>query len=603
MIQVDNLSVAYGNFLFSEASFSLQQGEKCGLVGRNGSGKSTLFRLLLGKEEPDSGCVSIRKNYRVGALSQHLSFTEDTVIQEAAKGLRAEEKDCVYKVEAILSGLGFSKEDMEKSPSQFSGGYQLRLHLTKLLVADPDCLLLDEPTNYLDIVSIRWLTKFLQNWQGEMILISHDREFMDSITTHTMGIYREKIRKCKGSTEAFFESILQEEEIYEKTRVNTEKKKAHLQSFVDRFGAKATKAVQARSREKMISRMPVLEKLKNIHSLDFEFAVAPFGAKKMLESTDIFFTYKKGFPEIVRNFSLTIEKGDRIAIIGKNGRGKSTLLKILSQELKPSSGNSKIADNVYIGYFGQTNIERLHPNHTIAEEIQAANTLLNTTEVKGICGVMMFSGDLSEKKIQILSGGEKSRVLLGKILASPCNLLLLDEPTHHLDIESIEALVQALDSFDGSVVLVTHSELILRQLEVNKIVICHDGYQEIFSGNYDRFLEEKGWEDTPCDSVKNKKKISSLKEEKQKRAELVALRSKILKPLDADIAKKEKEIADLEIQQDKDQHFLVDLSLKGDSKKIQEISKIIALRKASIDKLYEELEVVMIKREEAEALL
>lgn len=601
VIQVDNLSVAYGNFLFNDATFSLQRGEKCGLLGRNGSGKSTLFGFLIGGKAPDSGSISIRKGYRIGALSQHLSFTENSIVNEAAKGLPDSEKDNLYKVEAILSGLGFSENDMQRSPAEFSGGYQLRLHLTKLLVADPDCLLLDEPTNYLDIVSIRWLTKFLQNWQGEMILISHDREFMDSVTTHTMGIYRQKVRKCKGGTESFFESILQEEEVHEKTRQNTEKKKAHLQSFIDRFGAKATKAVQARSREKMISRMPVLEKLKAIHSLDFEFAMAPFGAKRMLEAKDLYFNYSENTPQLLENFSLTIEKGDRIAIIGKNGRGKSTLLKVLSQELKPVSGAIKIADNVSVGYFGQTNIDRLHPEHTIAEEIQAANPQLNTTDVKGICGVMMFSGDQSEKKTNILSGGEKSRVLLGKILASPCNMLLLDEPTHHLDMESIEALVDALDAFKGAVVFVTHSELILRQLELNKIVICHNGYQEVFMGGYDRFLEDKGWGDAPLDTAKGKKKGFSLKEEKQKRAEQVVLRSKILKPLDAEIAKKEKEIAALEILQDRDQHTLVELSMKRDSKGIQELSKTIASQKAAIDQLYEDLEVVMIKREEAEA--
>lgn len=497
MIQVDGLSLVYdGEPLFVDASFSIQPRERCALVGRNGSGKSSLFRLLTGQEDADKGTIAKRKNYLIGILNQHIVFTQPTLIEEAALGLRPGEKDCLYKAEAILFGLGFKEEDLERNPQEFSGGYQLRLHLAKVLIGEPDCLLLDEPTNYLDIVSIRWFTKFLMEWQGELILISHDREFLDSVSTHTMGIHRQKITKLKGNTINFYEQIMQKEEIYEKTRLNLEKKREHLQGFIERFGAKASKATQAQSKQKMLSRIPVLENLKNLYHLDFQFNEANFPSKKMLDVTDVSFSYDPQADEpLIQKLSLSIEKGERIAIIGKNGRGKSTILRLIAEELAPLKGSIKCSENLSIGYFGQTNIDRLHPRHTIEEEISAANPKLNLTQVKGICGLMMFSGDKSKKVNGVLSGGEKSRVLLGKIIAAPCNLLLLDEPTHHLDMESIEALIDAIEDFNGAVVIVTHSELILKRICLDKIVICHQGRQEMHLGTYEEFLDRNGWHD------------------------------------------------------------------------------------------------------------
>lgn len=496
-MQIEDLTLGYGEeILFENASFTLQPREKCALVGRNGAGKSSLFRLITGKETQDKGTISKKKNYLIGMLDQHIVFTQKTLIEEAALGLRSDERDCIYKAETILFGLGFNEDDLYKDPKDFSGGYQLRLHLAKVLVGEPDCLLLDEPTNYLDIVSIRWFTKFLKNWSGEFILISHDREFLDSVCTHTMGIHRKKIEKYKGNTIHFFEQIMLKEEIHEKTRQNLEKKREHLQGFIDRFGAKASKATQAASKQKALNRIPVLDNLKALYNLDFEFNQADFFGKKMLESQHISFSYQAGAEKpLIEKFSLTVEKGDRIAIIGKNGRGKSTLLKLLSAELPLQAGSLKHSDNLAIGYFGQTNIDRLHPKNTIEEEISAANPKLSYTQVKALCGLMMFSGDKSTKPNSVLSGGEKSRVLLGKILASRCNLLLLDEPTHHLDMESIEALMDAVDNFHGAVVMVTHSELILKRMTLDKIIVCHEGKQEVFLGTYEEFLEKKGWDE------------------------------------------------------------------------------------------------------------
>ncbi|MGD0665231.1 MAG: ABC-F family ATP-binding cassette domain-containing protein [Rhabdochlamydiaceae bacterium] len=563
MIQFDDVELSFsGHCVFKDVSFSLQKGERCSFVGRNGSGKSTLFKLIAGELEADRGAISISKNYRIGYLNQHIRFTQATILQEAALGLPEHEREELYRAEKILFGLGFTEEDLDKSPSEFSGGYHLRLHLAKVLVSEPDCLLLDEPTNYLDILSIRWLTNFLKRWPGEFIVISHDRDFLDNVSTHTMGIHREKVKKIKGTTLDFFQLILQDEELHEKSRVKVEKKRAHMQSFVDRFGAKASKAGQAQARVKMLERVPVLDQLNQISELSFAFQEAPFPGRKMLEASHLQFSYTD--EPLIDDVTLEIEKGERVAIIGKNGRGKSTLLRLLGGDLTPKKGAVEYSDNTRLGYFGQTHIDRLDTKHTITEEIALANHALNFTQVKGIAGAMMFSGALSDKKISVLSGGEKSRVLLGKIVAKPCNLLLLDEPTHHLDIESIEALIDALEDFSGSVVMVTHSELILRRLNLDKIILCEEARQTLFLGNYDDFLEKVGWGDKASapkksapepkkDSIKPvekeiqacEKKIASMTEEQKKNEKLLESGDHspdLLKTID----KRQKEIEELE---------------------------------------------------------
>lgn len=584
MIQVDNLSMGYhGSTLFSEATFSLQEGERCGLVGRNGSGKSTLFRILKKKEIPDAGIITVRKNYTIGILDQHIRFQKETVLEEAATGLPPGEEDCLYKAEKILFGLGFKEEDLDRPINDFSGGYQLRLHLAKVLISEPNCLLLDEPTNYLDIVSIRWFTRFLRQWKGEFILISHDREFMDSVTTHTMGIHRQKVRKVKGSTVDYYEQLLLQEEVHEKTRQNLEKKREQAQSFIDRFGAKASKAAQAQSRQKMLSRIPVLEQLKAIHHLDFSFKEAFFPGKKMIEAIDVSFSYND--QDLIQHLSLSIEKGERIAIVGKNGRGKSTILRLLAKDLNAQKGVLKYSENLSIGYFGQTNIDRLHPQHTVEEEISTANPTLNRTEVKSICGVMMFSSDQANKLTSVLSGGEKSRVLLGKILAKPCNLLLLDEPTHHLDMESIEALIDALEDFEGAVVLVTHSELILKRMALDKIVVCHQGRQELFLGNYDEFLEKDGWHDAKEVAVRKPKKV-----EAEKQVDVAAIQAKAKKAIERDILQKETLITQLEAELQQANAVLLQTIEEGNRTKIQEHSVVVAEKQKKLDKLYSDLE-------------
>jgi len=568
------LSYSGSQTIFDDASFKIQKGERCGLIGRNGSGKSTLFRLITGEEKPDAGTIVLPRGYRIGVLQQHIRFTKPTILEEAALGLREDEKDLLYKVESILFGLGFNEEAMDASPHSVSGGYQLRIQLAKVLVSEPDCLLLDEPTNYLDIISIRFLSHFLQEWRGEMVLISHDLQFLDETTTHMMGIHRSKIVKIKGKSTDLFQLIALEEEVHEKTRLTQEKKKAHLQSYIDRFGAKASKASQAQSKQKMLDKIPALEKLKDLHHLDFHFHEIQFMGRKMLEASHLRFSYKPD-TELIENFSLTIEKGDRIAIIGKNGYGKSTLLKLLTEELEPQSGELHLSAAARIGYFGQTYIDRLDPALRVEEEIASANPALNFTQVRGICGIMMFSGDLAKKSISVLSGGEKSRVLLGKIVAQPCNLLLLDEPTHHLDIESIEALIDAIEEFQGAVVIVTHSEWVLRRIAFNKLVVCHKQKQDLFLGTYDEFLEKEGWQEEQPEKQKKKIPVTEAPKPKSSKAE---------------IKKCEDRIVELEASLEKHNQKLIDISPSNKSEEIRTLLATIAQEEKEIEELYVRLE-------------
>lgn len=494
MIQISGLFKHFGDqLLFEDGSFVVNARERIGVVGRNGSGKSTLFKMILGQEHPDEGTIVSPKGYRIGHLSQHLVFTENTVLGEACLGLPKDERDETYRGEIILGGLGFSEEDMYRDPSEFSGGFQIRINLARLLLSEPNLLLLDEPTNYLDIVSSRWLAETLRNWKKELLIITHDRSFMDSVTTHTMMIYRGSFKKIPGKTQKLFEAIAVEEEVYEKTRINEDKKRREMELFISRFKAQASKAALVQSRVKALARMGTKEELSEEESLEFGFATKPFYGKLLVEAKEISFGYTKEQP-LITKLSVQVGKGDRIGIIGKNGRGKSTLLRLLAGELTPESGEVTMSPNTAMGYFGQTNIKRLTDSLTIEEEISQAHPGMHRTRIRGICGTMMFDGDKALKKVSVLSGGEKSRVLLGKIIATPSNLLLLDEPTNHLDLDSVEALKDALLEYDGALVLVTHEEMLLREL-CTRLVVFQGDAPFTLEGGYDYFLQKVGWED------------------------------------------------------------------------------------------------------------
>jgi ATP-binding cassette subfamily F protein 3 len=539
MIRAENLTKSFGGrVLFDRVDFTLNSRERLGLVGRNGHGKTTLFRIIAGEEPPDSGALIIPKHYRIGYVRQILEFKRPTILEEAMTALPPPESDQHWKAEKILAGLGFSKADLGRPPAEFSGGFQVRLNLAKTLVSEPDLLLLDEPTNFLDITSIRWVERFLVAWPRELMVITHDRSFMDKVVTHVMGIHRQKVRKIAGTTDAYYGQIAQDEEVYEKTRLNDERRRKEVELFITRFRAKARLAGLVQSRVKTLQKMEKRDKLEKLKDLEFSFREKPLPGKSALQARHLGFAYQPD-PPLIADLSITLTAGERIGIVGPNGKGKTTLLKILAGALAPQAGEVLYHPAIQKGFFEQTNVSHLIPNRTVEEEILYCDAGVDRQLARDICGAMLFSGDEALKKIAVLSGGEKSRVLLGQIIATAVNLLLLDEPTNHLDLESCDALLAALDAFEGTLILVTHNEMFLHALAERLIVFRENGV-EVFDGRYQEFLDKGGWQDekpagkpeaetagAPSENLK-----AARKELRRRRSEISARRSRALKPLE-----------------------------------------------------------------------
>lgn len=595
MIQVTNLSKHFGvQTLFENISFTLAHGNKIGFVGRNGSGKSTLFKILLGEEEADAGDILIPKNYTIGTLRQHIHFTHKTVREECASALHGDEAFDLYKIEKMLFGLGFSQEDLDKDPMNFSGGYQIRLNLVKLLATNPSLLLLDEPTNYLDIISMRWLQTFLKEFKGEIILITHDRDFMDAITTHTMGLRRKSLMIVEGNSSKYYAKLEEDDERYLKTKANLDKKRAELEDFVTRQKARASKAVMAQSKAKQLEKMGEMDDLEVESSLHFSFNYKKTPAKIVLEAKEIGFGYDPTHP-LFQNLSFKLEKGKCLAIIGKNGKGKSTLLNVIAGELPLQQGTLSFHPETTFAHFGQTNIQRLNLKNSIIDEIYEVDPLLGITRVRAICGGMMFSGKMAEKEISILSGGERSRVMLGKIIATPANLLFLDEPTNHLDMYSIDSLCEAIKNFEGSTILVTHSEMMLREL-ADALIIFHHDKAEFFEGNYDEFLEKIGWEEE-SETTPKKVVANDYAQSKKLRSKLIQERSAKLSPLKKQIEQCEAKIMKLEEGMKIKNEALIVSSTSNDIGELGRISKELKSDEAELEKLYEQFEALHVNHD------
>jgi len=604
MISVDRLSKSYGEqVLFEDISFKINRKERVGLVGRNGHGKTTLFRLITGLEEPDAGTIAVPRNYRIGYVEQSLDFSEDTVFAEAMRGLAPDAHDQVWRVEKILSGLGFGPKDLDKHPAELAGGYQVRLNLTKILLADFNMLLLDEPNNYLDITSIRWLERFLISWPGELMLITHDRSFMDKVVTHTLAIHRRKVKKIEGDTSKLYDQIALEEETYEKTRLNDERKRKEIQEFIDKFHASAQLTGLVQSRKKTLSKMVKKEKLEKLKSLEFGFEYKPFHGKYVLSVQDLSFGYEPDRP-LIREFGITIGARDRVFVIGKNGRGKTTLLKLMAGVLEPDEGEITKPMAVAPGYFEQTNVQSLGDQNTVLEEIGSASAEIEPSKARYLSGLMMFEGNNALKKIGVLSGGEKSRVLLGKLIATPLNLLLLDEPTNHLDMESSDALLAAIDNFDGAVIMVTHNELFLDAL-AERLVVFQGGGISMFEGTYQRFLEKVGWEgeDERPGGKPPKREVAEVaerlgkKELRKLRTDLLSGRAAALKPLEAKMRELEKALQETENEANRLTQEIVEASRAGAGARIGEMSKTVHQLRKMIDAYLEELEPLLKEHE------
>ena len=597
MIQLTNLAKSFGGqTLFNDVNLKLSHGQKIGFVGRNGSGKSTLFKIILGEEDYDSGDVSIPKNYMIGTLKQHLVFTEKTVREECALVLPEDEQWNFYKIEKLLFGLGFTEEDLDKDPLSFSGGYQIRINLVKLLATEPNMLLLDEPTNYLDLPSLRWLRGFIKEFDGEVILITHDRDFMDSVSTHTMGVQRKGLRIVAGNSHKYYSTLEMEDETYEKTKANQDKKRKELEEFVARNKARASTAALAQSKQKELDKMDDMEDLHNDATLSFKFNYKETPAKVIFRADNLGFGYNPDEP-LFQGITFAMEKGKRLAIIGKNGKGKSTLLNYIAGELPLQQGKLDFHPSTTFAHFGQTNIERLNVKATVVDEIASVSKDIGIPAARNIAGRMMFSGELGDKKIEVLSGGERSRVMLGKIIATPANLLFLDEPTNHLDMQSIDAHADAVDAFEGSLIMVTHSEMLLHRL-ADALIIFHKGGAEYFDGSYADFLEKIGWEEEAGTEPKKKKPKINHKERKKLRKAVTQERNEIRKPYTKEIKLCEEKIEVLEADMAVKNEALEKASNSGDNDVIMELSKEVGLVQQEIDALFERLEIATEKDDE-----
>jgi ATP-binding cassette subfamily F protein 3 len=516
-----------GRTLFEEADMQVNYGERVALVGPNGAGKSTLFSLLLKKDEADSGTIERDEWTMIGHLAQEGEATGDETVLDVATGRAGEipalEKQLREleeagtvdtpeyseasskhaalsdpKVEAkakkILGGLGYKQEDFERKAKELSGGWVMRAHLARLLVMEPDLLLLDEPTNHLDLVSLLWLQNYLKTYPGAVLLISHDRQFMDEIIQTVYEIAECRLQSYSGNYSAFLEERDARYERQNAAYKNQQKEIADLREFYDRFRQVASKASQAMSKLKQIERMDLIEKpLPPRKPFRFQIPQPPRGGQRsvILEEIHMAYPTSQGERKVYSGLDLTIERLERTVLVGPNGAGKSTLLKILAGALEFQKGKRIEGPNAKIGYFSQHRAATLDPNKSILDEVRASNGELSENDARGILGSFLFRKDDIYKKTSVLSGGEKTRLNLVKFLVDPPNLLLMDEPTTHLDIHTVESLIMALSAYEGTLVFISHDVHFIRKL-ATKVLHVNNGKVTPYLGTYDDFLEKVG---------------------------------------------------------------------------------------------------------------
>ncbi|MEE1899628.1 ATP-binding cassette domain-containing protein [Flavobacterium rakeshii] len=533
MLNIHNLSVSFGGtYLFEEVTFRLGAGDRVGLVGKNGAGKSTMLKILSGDIPPDSGVIATEKEVKIGFLRQDIDFVRGrTVLEEAYQAFeeikRAEAKieeineqlttrtdyesesyskliedlsdhthhyeilggyNYVGDTEKILLGLGFKREDFDKLTDTFSGGWRMRIELAKLLLQYNDVLLLDEPTNHLDIESIIWLEQFLRNYPGVVIIVSHDKMFLDNVTNRTIEI---SLGKIYDFNKPYTQYLTLREEIREKqlaTQKNQEKKIEQTEKLIEKFRAKASKASMAQSLIKKldkIDRIEVDEDDNSVMNISFPVSVTP--GRVVVEAENV--TKKYGEKTILSDIDLLIERGSKIAFVGQNGQGKSTLIKAIVEEID-YTGNIKLGHNVQLGYFAQNQAEYLDGEITLLETMENAATDTNRSKVRDMLGAFLFRGDDVEKKVKVLSGGERNRLALCKMLLQPINVLVMDEPTNHLDIKSKNVLKAALKKFEGTLLLVSHDRDFLQGM-ANTVYEFKDRKIREYLGDINFYLEQR----------------------------------------------------------------------------------------------------------------
>ncbi|MBC7421550.1 MAG: ATP-binding cassette domain-containing protein [Bdellovibrio sp.] len=484
LLQLHNATKQYGaKVLFDKARFAINQSEHVGVIGPNGAGKTTLFKILVGQETLDTGELTKANKLRIGYLEQESDWTLNMTAEEY---LTEECIKPIWDLKQIGKGIGLSEAHFQKQLSELSGGYRMRMKLLYLIGLEPDLMLLDEPTNFLDLESILALEKFLQDYTGAFLLISHDREFLRRTTEYTLEVEGQEIIKFPGHIDDYFEQKEEVAKIKAQQAANLDAKRKHIQEFVDRFRAKATKAKQAQSRMKQLDKMETIEiKALPVRSR-IHLPVPVQTGKEVLVLTNAELGYE-GRP-ILSDVNLILERGAHLGVVGFNGAGKSTLLKSIAGRIPMLSGDRKIGYQTEISYFAQHLTEDLINEDTVIEALQR-KAYTNTTkqEILGIAGSLLFTGDDIYKKIKVLSGGEKTRVALGQILLQKKPLLLMDEPTNHLDFDTVNALAEALHHFAGTLVVVSHDRSFINRVS-NKIIEIRNGHVEVYPGTYEDYL-------------------------------------------------------------------------------------------------------------------
>ena len=526
MLTLSGISKAYGGrVLFEDVTLQINREDRIGLVGPNGAGKTTLFSLMLGENSPDAGKIMSERNMNIGYLPQESApIADETVIElataispefvklrrvikawEANHPIESTHPEDIhddihdrynelngYRVEArakqILAGLSFREKDFERPAREMSGGWVMRAHLARLLTQEPDLLMLDEPTNHLDLDSLLWFQGYLQNYPGAILVISHDREFLNSLVGGIVEIRQSKLVRYRGNYDEFLVQREANELQLAAAYKNQQREIAHMMQFVNRFRAKASKAAQAQSKLKAVERMDKLEAPTDDNAkVKFSFPQPLRSGQRVITLKDIHFAY--GQNVVYQGMTFEAERGQRTVLVGPNGAGKSTLLKLLGAALEPQSGVRDLGHNVKSGYYSQYRVDMLNPTRSVLDE--ALDTPQRVTEqfVRTLLGSFLFRGDDVFKKVSVLSGGEKSRLALVKLLLDPPNLLLMDEPTTHLDMNSIDALLYALDQFEGTLIFISHDVYFIRAL-ADHVVHVNAGRLTHYSGDYQYYLDK-----------------------------------------------------------------------------------------------------------------
>ncbi len=560
MLTVAGLSKSFGGReLFDDVSFTIQSGERVAVVGPNGAGKSTLFKIILGKEDSDAGDVTLIRGTRIGYLPQESEPAgNETVLEIAVPHEHEHDGQFIAKAKQILDSLGFKLTDHHRPAKEMSGGWIMRAHLARLLAEEPDLLLLDEPTNHLDLETLLWFQDYLQHYPGAILLISHDREFLNNLCTHIAELRASRILRYTGNYDTYLEQRASAEATMAATAVSQQREIDRLQLFVDRFRAKNTKAAQAQSKMKQIERLKE-ERVEAPGSdgprVGFRFPQPQRSGHRVITLENIKFGY--GEKLIYDGMHFEAERGQRTVLVGPNGAGKSTLLKLLAEVLKPQSGVHKLGHNVKHGYFAQHRAAMLNPNHTVMQEAMETPERVTEQAVRNVLGNFLFRGDDVFKSVSVLSGGEKSRLALVKLLLNPPNLLLMDEPTTHLDMSSVDALIGALKQFEGTLIFISHDVHFIRQLS-NHVVRVEAGQLRHFTGGYQYYLDKTAQSARAAltsssfnPSPEKKTVVSTVDRKEQKRieAEQRQARSRKKQEIQKRISALEKEIAELEAKE------------------------------------------------------